>query len=218
MSYAIVDIETTGTSYRNGKITEIAILIHDGQNLYVAIVNDVDPAKPLRMGPTWGQDDAVEVAVMNPAAGKNAPIFVLRGYPNGHFESSDEAGTPAAAVKKAGEAVMFAAKVIDKGHWSAEYCIPFAALGIVWGVVVIFTRFFRAKPDSPPPAAPSVKPLLLLQDEDAESEITTVIVSALAAALEAPPGGIRVRAIRAITDPTPSWGKAGRMEELNSSL
>ena len=96
--------------------------------------------------------------------------------------------------------------------------VTFAALGIVWGVVVIFTRFFRAKPDSPPPAAPSVKPLLLLQDEDAESEITTVIVSALAAALEAPPGGIRVRAIRAITDPTPSWGKAGRMEELNSSL
>ncbi|NOZ23903.1 MAG: hypothetical protein GXP25_22730 [Planctomycetes bacterium] len=110
--------------------TSKAWLSHDGKNLYIAIVNDVDPSKPIHMGATWGQDDAVEVAVMNPAAGKNAPIFVLRGYPNGQFESSDEAGAPADAVKKAGDAVKFAAKVIDKGHWSAEYCIPFAALDI----------------------------------------------------------------------------------------
>ena len=107
-----------------------AWLSHDGQNLYIAIVNDVDPSKPIRMGATWGQDDAVEVALMNPAAGKKAPIFVLRGYPNGEFESSDEAGAPADVVKKAGGAVKFAAKVMDKGHWSAEYCIPLTALGI----------------------------------------------------------------------------------------
>jgi nicotinamidase-related amidase len=31
MKYAILDIETTGISYKNGKITEIAILIHDGK-------------------------------------------------------------------------------------------------------------------------------------------------------------------------------------------
>ncbi|MEW6359373.1 MAG: right-handed parallel beta-helix repeat-containing protein [Planctomycetota bacterium] len=107
-----------------------AWLCHDGQNLFVAIVNDVNPAKPLRMGAKWGQDDAVEVALQNPAAGKNAPIFVLRGYPDGKFESSTEAGAPAEAVKKAGDAMKFAAKVGDAGHWSAEYCIPFAALGI----------------------------------------------------------------------------------------
>ena len=98
--------------------------------LYVAIDNAVDPKKPLRPGSTWGQDDAAEVAIRNPAAGKAAPIFVLRGFPNGHFESSTEAGAPEAAAKEAGEAVKFAAKIVDPGRWTAEYLIPFAALGI----------------------------------------------------------------------------------------
>jgi len=107
-----------------------AWLTYDDRNLYVAIVNDVDPARPLKTESKWGGNDAVEVALRNPAAGKNAPIFVLRGYPNGHFESSTEARAPADAAKKAGEATKFAAKVIDAAHWSAEYCIPFDALGI----------------------------------------------------------------------------------------
>ncbi|MBM4086211.1 MAG: hypothetical protein FJ272_15615 [Planctomycetes bacterium] len=72
----------------------------------------------------------MEIALRNPAVGKAAPIFVLRGYPNGHFESSTEAGAPLAAAQKAGGAVKFAAKILDPGHWSAEYRIPFAALGI----------------------------------------------------------------------------------------
>ncbi|HUT32470.1 MAG TPA: right-handed parallel beta-helix repeat-containing protein [Planctomycetota bacterium] len=107
-----------------------AMLTCDGAMLGVRIDNAVDPKKPLRPGSTWGQDDAVEVAIRNPAAGKAAPIFVLRGFPNGHFESSAEAGAPEAVAKKAGEAVKFAAKVIGKDRWTAEYLIPFAALGI----------------------------------------------------------------------------------------
>jgi hypothetical protein len=103
---------------------------YDDRNLYVAIRNEVDPKKPLNMGAQWGQDDAVEVALRDPAAGKNAPIYVLRGYPNGKFESSTESGIPEGAAKKAGEAVKFAAKVVDPGVWTAEYKIPFAALGI----------------------------------------------------------------------------------------
>lgn len=106
------------------------MLTWDGAVLRVAIDNAVDPKKPLRPGSTWGQDDAVEIAIRNPAAGKGAPIFVLRGFPNGHFESSAEAGAPEAAAKKAGEAVKFAAKVVGKDRWTAEYLIPFAALGI----------------------------------------------------------------------------------------
>jgi len=31
MSYAIIDVETTGTSSKSGKITEIAIILHDGE-------------------------------------------------------------------------------------------------------------------------------------------------------------------------------------------
>jgi DNA polymerase III subunit epsilon len=40
--YAIVDIETTGSSYKTGRITEIAILIHDGKEIvkrYHTLVN-----------------------------------------------------------------------------------------------------------------------------------------------------------------------------------
>ena len=77
-----------------------------------------------------GQNDAVEVAVRNPAAGKDAPILVLRGYPNGKFESSDEAKAPKEAVRKLGQAAQYAANVVDARHWTAEWRIPFAALGV----------------------------------------------------------------------------------------
>jgi len=56
----------------------LAWLMHDSAHLFVAIDNLVDPSKPLRKGQTWGQDDAVEIALRNTAAGKNAPIIVLR--------------------------------------------------------------------------------------------------------------------------------------------
>ena len=108
----------------------LAWLAYDDENLYVAIRNEVDKKQAIRMGGVWVQDDAVEVALKDPAAGKNAPTYVLRGYPNGKFESSTESGIPEAAAKKAGEAVKFAAKVVDPGVWTAEYTIPFAALGI----------------------------------------------------------------------------------------
>ena len=107
-----------------------ALVASDAQCLYVRILNDVAAQPPLNKGSTWGQDDAVEVAVRNPAAGKDAPILVLRGYTNGHYESSDEAGAPAAAVKRAGEGVTYSAKVADDKHWTAEWKIPFAGLGI----------------------------------------------------------------------------------------
>ena len=96
----------------------------------MAIDNAVNPATALKPGNEWGRDDAVELAFRNPAAGKDAPILVLRGYPSGHFESSPEAGASAAAVKQAAEGVLYAAKVVAAGRWTAEWRIPFAALGI----------------------------------------------------------------------------------------
>lgn len=41
--YAIIDIETTGTSYRKGKITEIAIYIHNGQEVTDSFSSLVNP-------------------------------------------------------------------------------------------------------------------------------------------------------------------------------
>lgn len=41
--YAIVDIETTGGSHKTGKITEIAIYIHDGEKIIDSFVSLVNP-------------------------------------------------------------------------------------------------------------------------------------------------------------------------------
>jgi hypothetical protein len=107
-----------------------AWLYWDAEALYVAVDSAVDPGRPLRMGDTWGSDDAVELAFKNPAAGPAAPLLILRGYPSGNFAGSDEAGAPAAAVKKAAEGVLYAAKVIGKDRWTVEWRVPFASLGI----------------------------------------------------------------------------------------
>ena len=115
---------------REGKPHSRAWLAWDDAHLWVALDNAVDPKKPLPRTNVWGRDDACEVAVRNPAAGAKAPIFVLRGWPNGHFESSTEAGAPAPVAAKAGKGVHYAAKVLGKSRWTAEFRIAFAALGL----------------------------------------------------------------------------------------
>jgi hypothetical protein len=105
-------------------------LAWDDEALYVAVDSAVNPKFPIRPGNQWGQDDAVELAVRNPGAGKEAPILVLRGFPSGHFASSDEAGAPETAVKRAAEGVQYKAQVVDAKRWTAEWRVPFAALGV----------------------------------------------------------------------------------------
>jgi len=107
-----------------------ATLTWQGSVLRVVFDNAVDPAKPIRTGSEWGQNDAVEVAIRNPAAGPKALIFVLRGFAGGHFESSTEAGAPEAAAQKAGEGVKFAAKILGRNRWTAELTIDLGNLGI----------------------------------------------------------------------------------------
>ena len=108
----------------------VAWLLADSACLYVAIDNAVDKATPLTAGQAWGQDDAVELAFRDPALGKAAPILVLRGYANGRFESSDEAGAPPDAVKRAAEGVVYKATAADVGRWVATWRVPFAAIGV----------------------------------------------------------------------------------------
>jgi len=45
--YSIIDIETTGTSYKNGKITEIAILIHDGTKIIDEFTTLINPEQKI---------------------------------------------------------------------------------------------------------------------------------------------------------------------------
>ena len=111
------------------RLKSVAWMACDDRNLYVGVRNEVDPTKPLVTGERWARNDAVEVALRNPQAGKDAPILVLRGYPDGTFESSAEAKAPAEVVETAGKTVTFAAKVVDPAHWTAEYCIPLDLFG-----------------------------------------------------------------------------------------
>lgn len=68
VKYAIVDVETTGTSYKNGKITEIAILIHDGKKVIDEFSSLINPEQriPYRIQQLTGINDRMV---------ENAPKF-----------------------------------------------------------------------------------------------------------------------------------------------
>jgi hypothetical protein len=102
----------------------------DDQNLYVAFANEVDPAKGVSGGQAWGQDDAVEIALAPLVDKTLGDILVWRGYTNGFFTTSDEAGAPAPLVRRALQGVSYGRKVLGQSQWSAEWRIPFTALGI----------------------------------------------------------------------------------------
>ncbi|MCC7495079.1 MAG: right-handed parallel beta-helix repeat-containing protein [Fimbriimonadaceae bacterium] len=104
-------------------------LAHDGTVLRLAFDNPVRAGRAISTTATWGQDDAVELAVrVGPTP--SSPIVVLRGFPNGTFVSSDEAGAPATLVKQAGSGVQFAAKVQSAERWTAELLVPWRSLGV----------------------------------------------------------------------------------------
>jgi parallel beta-helix repeat protein len=103
-----------------------AWLAWDDEALYVAFDNAVDKKQPMGMEDAWGGNDAVEVAI---SAAEKSPILVLRGFANGAFQSTDEAGASAEMAKRAAQNVQYKAKVVDTGRWVAEMRIPFASLG-----------------------------------------------------------------------------------------
>ncbi len=119
-----------GIHGRKTKPRSLAWLFTDGDRLFVAVDNRVLASPPVRRGDQWGRDDAVELAFRDPRPGRKAPILILRGYTTGTFESSDEAGAPAAAVKRAREGVGYAAQVVSATQWTCEWSIPLRSLGI----------------------------------------------------------------------------------------
>ena len=128
-----------------------AWLAWDDEALYIAFDNAVSKAVPMQREDTWGANDAIEVALSNPALGAKAPILVLRGFTNGTFVSSDEAGAPPDVARKAGENVWYAATVVDAGRWVAELRVPFASLGInpTAGLRFPFNLAVRKQGDAP---------------------------------------------------------------------
>ncbi len=107
-----------------------AWLAHDGTALLLAFENPIAEGQELKTQPHWGSNDAVEIAIRHPASGDKASILVLRGYVDGSFESSGEAGASQAASERAAAGVSYAARVAGPALWTAEWRIPFASLGI----------------------------------------------------------------------------------------
>ncbi len=98
--------------------------------LQVAVENETNPDRPIQLTHQWGTSPAVEISVRDPNAGDDAPIIVLRGYPDGTFESSEETGASPEVVRRAEQGTQFAADVADDATWTAEWRIPWTSLGI----------------------------------------------------------------------------------------
>jgi len=107
-----------------------AWVVHDGTHLLIAADNPVSQAQPIRPGSVWGLDDAMEIAICKETPGIRSPIMVLRGFPSGYFESSQEANASSFDARRAAEGVQYAATMDTPGVWTAEWRIPFASLGI----------------------------------------------------------------------------------------
>lgn len=107
-----------------------AMVQTDGTYLYVAFRNEIDAAAGLSGGHRWGRDDAVEIALAEVKDQRIGPIVVLRGYADGYWESSDEAGAPPEMVARARRGVSYAAQPSGHAMWCAEWRIPFSALGL----------------------------------------------------------------------------------------
>lgn len=91
--------------------------------LYIAFDNPL--GGPLHAESIWGRNDAVEIAFKTQAG-----YVVLRGYANGHWESSPEGGLAEDAAKQAAQGVRYAARTAENDRWSAEWEIPWHTTGI----------------------------------------------------------------------------------------
>ncbi len=106
-----------------------AWVVRTERHLFVAVENDLAGEGAVSGGHKWGADDAVEIALQSRPGERGSCIIVLRGYTDGHWESSAEAGAPREAVERAARWVKYAARVEGK-RWTCEWRISFAAVGL----------------------------------------------------------------------------------------
>lgn len=104
-------------------------LAYDGDNLYVAIIAGIFRMNELRKGVEWGEDDGAEISIAGKGADGAPATFVLRGFPDGTFQSVTVAGAPAEAAERLGTVVRYAVGSWNHG-WRGEWAIPFSALGL----------------------------------------------------------------------------------------
>jgi len=105
-----------------------AWLSHDGEKLHVAITSALGSEPQLCA--TWGSCEAVELAFQSEA--KNAETLVLRGFATGDWEMTPETGASSSSLDRLVADVHYAATV-DEDHWSAEWEVPLANIGLAPG-------------------------------------------------------------------------------------
>ena len=103
-----------------------AWLAYDQTTLYLAIENDIHADTKLQ-GNQWGSDDAVEVALQ---ADKSKPIYVLRGYPNGHLQSGRTPNGDDEPLTMEPGPIVYRAATPQQGRWVAELSIPWQMLDV----------------------------------------------------------------------------------------
>ncbi len=102
-------------------------LLFDEHRIYIAFALTIPPGPVPGSGAEWGRDDGVEVDLQPVVGNRLGQTVVLHGYPSGAVaaETPDPLRKPAPEFARA---VRYAARVASDG-WTAEFSIPFAALG-----------------------------------------------------------------------------------------
>ncbi|GAB6106964.1 OadG family protein [Fusibacter bizertensis] len=106
--------------------------------------------------------------------------------------------------------------------------ITFIALILIWMVTMLMSFIIRKLekrqeiskiPSTQKPAVAQVsgQPIAQVEKED-EEELIAVISAAIASTLNTSMHNIRVTNIRRISDNTPTWGKVGRNDVMNTRL
>ncbi len=128
---ALLSIDREPTRWGASGAPAFAELAYDSQYLYVAVNVVLFDIGKLRTGSAWGKDDGAEVCVAG-----DAGTFVLHGFADGTLASVADAGVPADAAARLGQAARFVAKPYGKtagdwkSGWRGEWALPFEALGI----------------------------------------------------------------------------------------
>ena len=116
-----------------------AWLTHDGTVLLVGLKTALSKTRDL--GNVWGRSDAVELA-FKPDDDFYAEKLILRGYADGSWETTDEAGTSREGMNRIVQGVQYAAWV-GEDIWSAEWSIPLENLSKTVGDFVQFNLTVR---------------------------------------------------------------------------
>lgn len=129
---ALLNLDREPSRWGAAGAPAFAELACDGQSLYVAVNVSMFDVTQLRDGAARGKDDGAEICIAGRTADGKAATFVIRGFAGGALASVTDAGAPAEAVARLGEAARFAAKPYGKtrGGWRGEWAIPWSALGI----------------------------------------------------------------------------------------